>query len=127
MLLKYEAARQPELRSALNIAQNLKINNLLLAVEWGVHSPALALSRRCTLKVPHGKHGLLALFVRRWVFRFDFARSKKLWISSERHLHGGFERFFFSHQNLVFKNPTQLDIWIIYGLFHMPLVQDPGT
>lgn len=39
MLLKYEA-RKPELPSALNIAQNLKINNLRRAVEWGRTLPS---------------------------------------------------------------------------------------
>ena len=68
----------------------------------GVHSPALALSRRCTLKVPHGKHGLLAPFVRRWVFRFDFARSKKLWFSSAEQAFAWWLRtIFFSLRNLV--------------------------
>ena len=69
-ILKHEARKPEPLR--LQSSQNLKIDNLLRrAVEWEYTqkqpSTALVLSSRCTLKVPHGKHGLLAPFVRRFL------------------------------------------------------------
>lgn len=135
MLLKYEA-RQPELPSALNIAQNLKINNLRRAVEWGVHSPALALSRRCTLKGSPRQAWVARALREEMGFLVWFCSQQKALVLFSR---TGIcmeisNDFFFHSKTWFFKNPTQLDIyglfmdylWIVF-ICHWFRILEPGT